>query len=73
MLASESGDVGSEVSNAVAILLHDVDVTAGAENATIVVAGCVDLLKLDEATAALITDATVAKLTNIVFVKGADR
>ncbi len=73
VLASESGDVGSEVSNAVAILLHDVDVTAGAENATIVVAGCVDLLKLDEATAELITDATVTALANIVFVKGADR
>lgn len=59
--------------NAVGVLLHDVDVTAGADNATIVAAGCVDLLKLDDATAELITDDVVAKLANIVFVKGADR
>ena len=59
--------------DSVGVLLHDVDVTAGTENATIVVAGSVDLLKLDEATAALITDDVVAKLANIVFVKGADR
>lgn len=43
------------VSNAVGILLHDVDVTAGAENGTLLIFGFVDLNKVDTTTAALIT------------------
>lgn len=58
------------VSNATAVLLHDVDVTAGAENATIILAGCVDLLKLDTATKALVTSAVTAALPRIIFVEG---
>jgi len=58
------------VSNATAVLLHDVDVTAGAENATIVLAGCVDTLKLDSATAELITSAVKTALPRIIFVEG---
>jgi hypothetical protein len=57
-------------SNAVAILLHDVDVTAGANNATILLAGCVDLLKLDSSVVTLIDDAAKTALKNIIFVKG---
>jgi len=57
-------------SSAVAILMHDVDVTAGAENATIILAGCVDLLKLDAATKALITSDVVTALPRIIFVEG---
>lgn len=57
-------------SSAVAILMHDVDVTAGAENATIILAGCVDLLKLDDATKALITSDVVSALPRIIFVEG---
>lgn len=52
-----------------AILLHDVDVTEGENNGTIVLAGAVDVSKLDEATAALITSAVEAKLSNIIFIK----
>ena len=58
------------VSNATAVLLHDVDVTAGAENATIILAGCVDTLKLDSATAELITTAVKTALPRIIFVEG---
>lgn len=57
-------------SNAVAVLLHDVDVTAGANNATILLAGCVDLLKLDSSVVTLIDDAAKTALKNIIFVKG---
>lgn len=60
----------SGVSNATAIVLHDVDVTAGAENATIVLAGCVDTLKLDTATKALITAEVKTALPRIIFVEG---
>lgn len=58
------------VSNATAVLLHDVDVTAGAENATIILAGCIDLLKLDTATKALVTSAVTTALPRIIFVEG---
>ena len=58
------------VSNATAVLLHDVDVTAGAENGTIILAGCVDLLKLDTATKALVTSAVTTALPRIIFVEG---
>lgn len=57
-------------SSAVAVLMHDVDVTAGAENATIILAGCVDLLKLDDATKALVTSDVVSALPRIIFVEG---
>lgn len=53
-----------------AILLHDVDVTNGASNATIVLAGVVDLLKIDSTTAALITSDVKTALPRIIFVEG---
>ena len=53
-----------------AILLHDVDVTNGNGNATIILAGCVDKLKVDETTRALITDNVVNALPRIIFVEG---
>jgi hypothetical protein len=58
------------VSNATAVLMHDVDVTDGAENGTIILAGCVDLLKLDSATQALVTSDVVSALPRIIFVEG---
>lgn len=67
--ATTSGDT-TKTSNAVAILLHDVDVTDGNANGTIVLAGCIDLLKLDSATQTLIDDATKTALSRIIFVKG---
>lgn len=42
-------------SNAVGILLHDVDVTDGDNNGTLLIWGFVDLNKVDDTTAALIT------------------
>lgn len=57
-------------SNATAIVLHDVDVTDGANNATIVLAGCIDTLKLDTATKALVTAEVKAALPRIIFVEG---
>lgn len=65
-----TADGGTKSSNATAILLHDVDVTSGNANGTIVLAGCIDLLKLDSATQTLIDDATKTALSRIIFVKG---
>ena len=52
-----------------AIVLHDVDVTNGANNGTIVIAGAVDLNRLDADAAALITSAVEEKLPRIIFFK----
>lgn len=58
------------VSNAVGILLHDVDVTAGAENGTLLIFGFVDLNKVDATTAALITAAVKTALKGgVTFLK----
>ena len=58
------------VSNAVGVLLHDVDVTAGAENGTLLIFGFVDLNKVDTTTAALIDAATKAALKGgVTFLK----
>lgn len=60
----------SGVSNAVGILLHDVDVTAGNENATLLIFGFVDLNKVDTTTAALITsDVKTALKGRVTFLK----
>lgn len=55
-----------------AILMHDVDVTAGANNATIILAGCVDLLKIDSTTRQLITSNVKGAVPNIIFVEGSE-
>lgn len=55
-------------SDAVGILLHDVDVTDGVANGTVVIAGAINTAKIDAGTLALITDATKAALKHIVFV-----
>lgn len=58
------------VSNAVGVLLHDVDVTAGNANATLLLFGFVDLDKLDTTTAALITSAVKTALKGgVTFLK----
>lgn len=58
------------VSNAVGILLHDVDVTAGAENGTLLIFGFVDLNKVDTTTAALITsDVKTALKGGVTFLR----
>lgn len=65
----------SNVSNANAVLLHDVTLPTGAnptENGTIVIEGTIDLLKLDTTTAALITTEVKDALKGLIkFVKGA--
>ena len=61
---------GAATSNATAIVLHDVDVTDGPANATIVLAGCVDLLKLESDVQALYTAAVKRALPRIIAVKG---
>ena len=61
---------GVSTSDAVGVLLHDVDVTAGAENATMLIFGFVDLNKLTTATASLIDAATKAALKGgVTFLK----
>ena len=58
------------VSNAVGILLHDVDVTAGAENGTLLIFGFVDLNKVDATTAALVTSEVKTALKGgVTFLK----
>ena len=57
------------VSNAVGILLHDVDVTDGTKNAQVVVFGFIDLNKLESDVQALITSNVKAALKMIQFVK----
>lgn len=70
----EKRDTGFTVSGAsgatpVAVVMHDVDVTAGDENGTIVIAGCVDLLKLDTSVRTAISSVK-ANLPRIIFVEG---
>lgn len=53
----------------VAVVLHDVDVTAGNNNATIVLAGVVDLLKLEDSVKTAISSVK-SSLPRIIFVEG---
>lgn len=59
----------SNTSNANAIALHDVDVTDGSANGTIVVFGFVDLNKLDSSVQTLLTADVKKALTKITFIK----
>lgn len=54
------------------IVLHDVDDfdSDGNGNATLIVRGTIDLLKIDETTRALITDAVKTSLPLITFING---
>ena len=56
--------------NAVGVVLHDVDVTAGNENATVLIFGFVDLNKLDASTVSLVTsEAKTALAGKVTFLK----
>lgn len=59
----------SGVSNAVGILLHDVDVTSGTKNAQVVIFGTIDLNKLDSDVQELITSEVKTALKMIQFIK----
>ena len=64
----------SESTTPNAVLLHDVTIPTGATsaNGTIIIEGTVDVLKLDSATASLVTSTVVSALAGkIYFVKGA--
>lgn len=61
---------GAEGASPVCVLMHDVDVTAGDENGTIVLAGCVDLLKLESSVKTALTSSVKAALPRIIFVEG---
>ena len=65
----DSGFAISGAGNPVCVLMHDVDVTAGDENGTIVLAGCVDLLKLDASVRTAVASVK-ANLPRIIFVEG---
>lgn len=56
--------------NCNAVLLHDVDVTEGPENGTVVLAGVVDLAKLDASVITLLTGQVQSDLItkNIIFI-----
>lgn len=55
--------------SAVGVCLHDVDVTNGDGNATIVLSGIVDLNKID-ATTLIQLESAKTTLTKIIFIKG---
>lgn len=65
--AVSSGDV-DKTSNAVGILLHDVDVTVGDNNGTILLFGFVNTNRIDDKTKAKITAEVKAALPMIKFV-----
>ena len=64
--ASSSGSPSA--CNAVGILLHDVDVTAGENNGTLLIFGFVNTNRIDATTKALITAEVKAALPMIRFV-----
>lgn len=69
VLTNRQAVISKNTEAPVGIVLHDVDVTDGDENATLVLKGQVDLLKLDEDVKALVNTAK-AKLTDIIFMNG---
>lgn len=67
-VAADSGS--RSASNAVGVLLHDVDVTAGDENATLLIFGYVDLNKLESDVVTKITSTVTAALDGkVTFLK----
>lgn len=62
-------DGAAATSDAVGILLHDVDVTAGTANAQVVIFGFVDVSKLEDSVVTKLTAAAKDNLKMIQFVK----
>lgn len=69
---SGEGASTTQTSNANAVLLHDVDVTNGDVNGTVISVGHIDMLKLDSDVQSLITAPVIAalKAEGIKFYKG---
>lgn len=66
-ISDASYEVSVDRSNAVGILLHDVDVTDGDNNGTLLIWGFVNLNRVDDTTAALITDEVMTALAGKVY------
>lgn len=67
--AKDATAAGNDGKAATGVLLHDVDVTNGDNNGTLLIWGFVDLNKLDSTTAALITATRKSEMKNITFLK----
>nr|DAH84990.1 MAG TPA: Head decoration protein [Bacteriophage sp.] len=67
-VAADSGE-SPKTSNAVGLLLHDVDVTSGTANGQVLVFGFVDVSKLESDVVTKLTDAAKANMKMIQFVK----
>lgn len=63
-----TADSSTGASNAVGVLLHDVDVTTGAANGTLLLFGFVNTNRIDAATKAKLTDTAKAAMPMIKFV-----
>lgn len=61
-------DSSTEASNAVGVLLHDVDVTTGNANGTLLLFGFVNTNRIDATTKAKLTDIVKAAMPMIKFV-----
>lgn len=66
-ISDASYEVSVDRSNAVGVLLHDVDVTDGDNNGTLLIWGFVNLNKVDSTTAALITNEVMSALAGKVY------
>ena len=67
--AKDATSAGNDGKAATGVLLHDVDVTNGDNNGTLLIWGFVDLNKLDTTTASLITATRKSEMKNITFLK----
>lgn len=63
-VAADTGEAGSEVSDATCVLLHDVDVTSGTKNAQCVIFGFIDKSKLESSVVSKYTTAALTALKN---------
>ncbi len=68
--AKDATSAGNDGKVATGVLLHDVDVTDGDANGTLLIWGFVDLTKVDSTTAALITATRMTELAGkVTFLK----
>lgn len=68
--AKDATSAGNDGKAATGVLLHDVDVTDGDANGTLLIWGFVDLNKVDSTTATLITATRMAELAGkVTFLK----
>jgi hypothetical protein len=59
----------TNTNTAVGVLLHDVDVTLGNNNATLLIDGFVNLNRLDSDVATMITDDVITAIPHVRFLK----